>query len=69
MNIPYIAMLNAVITISGNISPNSPPAKVPIAHPKYGNTPNPKKNDLDTFGWVIATANISSVIKKPNNHL
>ena len=45
-----IAMLNAFITISGNISPNSPPAKVPIAHPKYGNTPNPKKNDLDTFG-------------------
>ena len=69
INIPYIANPKAIITDSGKIPPSIAPTKVPNAHPKYGRTPNPKKKDLDTFFCVIATANISSVIKNPNNHL
>ena len=69
MNIPYIANPKAIITDSGRIPPNIAPRNVPNAHPIYGNTPRPKKKDLETFFCVIATAKISSVIKKPNNHL
>ena len=48
----------------GRIFPNTDPNKVPIAHQKYGTTDNPKKNDLDISSFVIATANISSVMPK-----
>ena len=58
---------SAPITLSGKISPSNAPRSVPSVQPKKGAAVNPKKKLRETRFSVLATAKISSVMKKPRS--
>ena len=64
-NIPYIASPMALITDALSTFPRTAPMSVPKVHPTKGSIISPPKKLEVTLFFVLATANISSVIRNP----